>query len=146
MYRPLAILLCLGIATAQAQIDSVTVVTSAPRTILKSDVPMAAMGVDHLEKKPDFHGGTAAMHDHLLTRMATVARRTAADEVTRVEVQFVVEADGMVNEAQVLQGGDPKFNHALLNALMVMPDWVPGNRNGAPVRSLVRISLPIAPL
>ncbi len=59
----------------------------------------------------------------------------------RVVVQFVVNRDGSIVDAQVMRGVDPYLDKEALRVVNAMPKWNPGKQRGKAVRS--RFILPV---
>ena len=59
----------------------------------------------------------------------------------RVIVQFVVNPDSTISDAQVIKPVNPHFDKEALRVVNAMPKWVPGKLRGKPVR--VRFTVPV---
>ena len=59
----------------------------------------------------------------------------------RVIVQFVVNSDGSIVDAQVVRGVDPYLDKEALRVIKMMPKWSPGKQRGKPVR--VKYTVPV---
>ena len=59
----------------------------------------------------------------------------------RVIVQFVVNSDGSIVDAQVVRGVDPYLDKEALRVIGLMPKWKPGKQRGKAVR--VKFTLPV---
>lgn len=59
----------------------------------------------------------------------------------RVVAAFIVEADGSVTDIHIVKGDSRELNHEVLRVLRRMPKWIPGKRNGKPIRS--QVTLPV---
>ena len=60
----------------------------------------------------------------------------------RVVVQFVVEADGSISNANVQRGVSEELDTEAIRVIEKMPKWTPGMQNGKAVR--VKYSIPIS--
>lgn len=58
-----------------------------------------------------------------------------------VVVQFVVERDGLVTNAKIVQDIGGGCGEATLQVVNMMPKWIPGKQNGKPVK--VHFNLPV---
>ncbi len=58
-----------------------------------------------------------------------------------VVAAFIVEADGSVTDIHIVKGDSRELNHEVLRVLRRMPKWIPGKRNGKPIRS--QVTLPV---
>ncbi len=94
-----------------------------------------------VEEMPAFPGGmpalSAYMSEHLKYPKEALKMRVEG----RVFMQFVVEKDGSVSNAEVIRGIGYGCDEEALRVLRAMPAWKPGQQGGMPVR--VRYSLPI---
>ena len=59
----------------------------------------------------------------------------------RVIVQFVVNTDGSIVDAQVVKPVNPYLDKEALRVVSIMPKWSPGKQRGKAVR--VRFTLPV---
>lgn len=62
-------------------------------------------------------------------------------ESGKVVVAFIVEADGRVTDIHIVKGEIRELNHEVLRVLRRMPKWIPGKKNGKPIRS--QVTLPV---
>ena len=61
------------------------------------------------------------------------------DDVLRL--RFVVEKDGSVSHAEIMQGINQDIDDAVLHLLECMPAWIPAKNQGREVRSYVNLTL-----
>jgi len=59
----------------------------------------------------------------------------------KVIISFIVEPTGDVTDIRVVDGKIRELNHEVLRVLQSMPKWIPGKRNGKPIRS--QVTLPV---
>lgn len=59
----------------------------------------------------------------------------------KVIVGFVVNKDGSLSDVEVTRSVDPSLDREVVRIVKSMPQWIPGTKNGVPVR--VRLQLPI---
>ena len=59
----------------------------------------------------------------------------------RVIVQFVVEKDGTISKAKVVNNADEQLKEEAIRVVEAMPKWNPGKQNGKEVR--VKYTLPV---
>ncbi|MBK9149401.1 MAG: energy transducer TonB [Flavobacteriales bacterium] len=94
-----------------------------------------------VEVSPAFTGGEAELYKYLLTAIRYPdAARDAGIQGT-VFINFVVEKDGRITNANVLRGIGGGCDEVALNAVRSMPAWTPGEHKGQRVR--VRYNLPV---
>ena len=95
-----------------------------------------------VEKVPEFpDGGMAGLMKWLSNNIQYPAKAREEGTQGRVTMQFVVNRDGSISDAQVLRGVDPNLDKEALRLINSMPKWKPGMQRGKPVR--VRYSVPV---
>ncbi len=94
-----------------------------------------------VEEMPVFPGGTQAMMEFMAEniRYPEQARRDSIQG--RVFVNFLIEADGKVTNANVLRGIGGGCDEEAIRVVELMPDWTPGYQRGQAVR--VSFNMPI---
>lgn len=90
--------------------------------------------------EPAFPGGSAAMAGFIQENINLPQNLSRLDQGT-VYVQFVVNKDGSIEQAQVVKKVSPDLDKAALDVVNKMPHWKPGKQAGKPVR--VRYTIPI---
>ena len=105
----------------------------------KQEVPSQVFTV--VEEMPVFQGGDKALMEFIYKN--TVYPKNAKDKNIqgRVIVRFVVGADGIVRDAEVLKKVDPELDAEALRVINLIPKWQPGMQGGKPVN--VYYSIPI---
>jgi hypothetical protein len=99
----------------------------------------------------EFAGGYDAFHNYIISNVSVdidLKKNKSLPKEQRVEggrviVRFVVEKDGSLTHLS-LQEELPKCqpcNEEAIRAVNAMPKWTPAMKNGAPVRSIVRVPL-----
>ena len=96
---------------------------------------------DVVEQMPSYPGGMGALMSWLSQNIKypTVAAENGISG--RVTVQFVVERDGSITDVRVARGVDPYLDKEATRVVKMMPHWIPGKQNGAPVR--VKYTVPV---
>lgn len=84
------------------------------------------------EVDPEFPGGNEAWV-RFLQRMLRVPDDLEEGERKTVRVKFVVNADGVITDAVVVQSGGSAFDKEVLRVINKMPKWKPGKQRGRPV-------------
>ena len=94
-----------------------------------------------VEEMPEFPGGPAEMMKYLNNniRYPTIAQENGIEG--RVIVQFVVNSDGTIVDANVVRSVDPFLDKEALRVINSMPKWKPGKQRGKSVR--VKYTLPV---
>lgn len=90
---------------------------------------------------PQYPGGHEKMIDYLFVETDYPQEAYDNHEVGEVLVGFTVEADGYISMAQVLKGVSPSLDAEAVRVVKSMPKWIPGTRNGRPVRA--ELTIPI---
>ncbi len=90
---------------------------------------------DRAENPPKFPGGDAEMIK-FITKNKNFPPALSADEVSgAVYVNFVIEKDGRVSNAKVVQGAHPFLDEDATRVIRAMPKWTPGEIGGEKVRT-----------
>jgi len=87
-----------------------------------------------VEQKPQFPGGDAAMYKWLSQNINYPAQASEEGISGKVYIQFVVEKDGSITNAQVARSKHPALDAEAVRIVRNMPRWSPGRNNGQPVR------------
>ena len=90
---------------------------------------------------PEYPGGHDKMIEYLFVETNYPDEAYEKNETGEVLVGFTVEADGNISVAQVLKGVSPSLDAEAVRVVKSMPKWIPGTRNGRPVRA--ELSIPI---
>ncbi len=90
---------------------------------------------------PQYPGGHEKMLEYLFVAANYPDDAYEKYETGEVLVGFTVEADGYISIAQVLKGVSPSLDAEAVRMVKSMPKWIPGTRNGKPVRA--ELSIPI---
>ena len=95
-----------------------------------------------VEQMPEFpNGGMAGLMQYLSKNIKypTIAQENGTQG--RVTVQFVVNRDGSIVDANVLRGVDPYLDKEAIRVISSMPKWKPGMQRGKAVR--VKYTVPV---
>lgn len=121
--------------------------TPAVVVLETTDTAPAAESVDQseifpiVEAMPEFPGGMEALMKFLSENIKYPASCQKQKVQGRVVVQFVINKDGSVVEAEVIKPVHPDLDKEALRIVSLMPKWTPGKEKGEPVR--VKFTLPI---
>lgn len=90
---------------------------------------------------PKFKGGDEALVRFIGSK--TVFPKEAIENRIggRVYVSFVINETGQVTQIALLRGADNILNQEALRVVSSMPDWIPGQKRGKPVK--VKYQVPI---
>jgi protein TonB len=95
-----------------------------------------------VDENPEFPGGMKKLVEFLGNNMKYPRISRDNGSQGRVFVRFVVNADGSIQDAEILRSsGDMYLDEEALRLVAIMPKWVPGREKGKPVR--VRFVLPV---
>lgn len=94
-----------------------------------------------VEKQPQFPGGMAALVEYLKKNIRYPAICKEQGLQGRVIVQFVINTDSTISDAQVIKPVNPHFDKEALRVVNAMPKWIPGEQRGKPVRT--RFTMPV---
>ena len=94
-----------------------------------------------VEEMPEFPGGMGECMKWLSKNIKypTISQENGVQG--RVIIQFVVNKDGSIVDAQVARGVDPYLDKEALRVVGQMPKWKPGKQRGKEVR--VKYTLPV---
>ena len=95
-----------------------------------------------VEEQPMFPGGMQELMKYLQKEMKYPKEAQDKGIQGRVIVQFVVNKDGSICEANVVKSVDPLLDAEALRVVNAMPHWTPGKQRGELVR--VRFTIPVA--
>ena len=95
----------------------------------------------YVEQQPEFPGGMSELmrYLHKNIKYPTICQKEGIQG--RVIVQFIVNEDGSISEAEVIKPVNPLLDSEALRLVYTMPNWIPGKQMGKPVRA--RFSLPV---
>ena len=94
-----------------------------------------------VEEMPEFPGGTAKLLEFIQKNMRYPMKARESDIQGKVYIQFVVETDGSISNANVLRGIGGGCDEEAVRIVNSMPKFKPGKQRGAPVR--VQYMVPI---
>ncbi len=94
------------------------------------------------EVRPQFTGGDKAFGAYLSKSIRYPQQALQRHVSGRVYVNFILNAQGKVQDAHVISGPGNGLNDEALRLVWLMPPWEPGRVNGQPVR--VACTVPIA--
>ena len=115
--------------------------TYTPPAVVEEEEESAQQIFTVVENMPEFPGGNTAL---LLYMKNTMKYPIIAQEngiFGRVSVQFTVNKDGSIVDAEVVKGVDPSLDKEALRVINAMPKWTPGKQRGKPVR--VKFTVPV---
>lgn len=94
-----------------------------------------------VEEMPVFPGGTEALMKYMAENIRYPEQARKDSIQGRVFVNFIIQADGKVTNAQILRGIGGGCDEEAIRVVERMPDWTPGYQRGQAVR--VSFNMPI---
>ncbi|CAN5395416.1 energy transducer TonB [soil metagenome] len=94
-----------------------------------------------VEQPPEFPGGNQALMTFIAKNMRYPAQARRMQIEGQVYVSFVVDADGRINDIQVIKGIGAGCDEEAKRVVGLLPPWKPGKQRGRPVR--VKFTLPL---
>ncbi len=94
-----------------------------------------------VEKMPEFRGGEKAMMTYIYQNTKYPTEAYKKKQEGKVILQFVVNKQGLVENAKVARGISPALDKEALRVVNSFPEWIPGIQNELNVA--VNITLPI---
>ena len=91
-------------------------------------------GVGEAEKAPDVMPSLANLPDFLRNNIHYPFRAKEEGVSGKVWVNFIIDEEGKILSAQILQGAGYGFDEEALRVIKLMPKWKPGMKNGKPVK------------
>lgn len=86
-----------------------------------------------------YPGGTAVMHDFVNANFVYPADALRDSVQGKVYLSFIVEDDGSLSKIVVERGLSPSTEAEAIRILHLMPKWIPGEKNGKPIATRVRM-------
>lgn len=89
------------------------------------------------EVMPTFPGGQDSLNAFIARTIhyptISYENKNISDPI--VYIQFVINEDGSISNAEVIRGVSPAFDLEALNVVAQMPAWIPGKQNGVAVKT-----------
>jgi hypothetical protein len=121
------------------------IVDEVPSRVVKDQNTPKKPGVKHRERTitnlansvhqwPQFQGGGDAFMEYL-KKLGTDMSAYLPDGVKKafVQVEFIVDEDGVPVNFRILKGGDDNYDDELIGRMEKMPEWQPAILNDKPV-------------
>lgn len=94
-----------------------------------------------VEKMPQFPGGQGALIKYIEKNIQYPVIAQENGIQGRVSCSFVINADGSIENTEVIRGVDPSLDKEALRLISTMPKWEPGIQRGKKVR--VKYTVPV---
>lgn len=105
----------------------------------KEPEPIIEQPFTSAELMPEFPGGIEGLKKYLLRNLREPEGLQPGEKIV-VMVRFVVDKDGSIDDATIIQSGG-EFDHEVLQVVRKMPRWTPGRQNNSSVA--VYYTLPV---
>ena len=96
---------------------------------------------DVVEEMPQFPGGPSALFEYISRSIQYPKEAEEIGVQGRVICTFVVEKNGSISDIKVINSVDPSLDKEAIRIINTMPNWIPGKKNGIPVR--VKYTVPL---
>lgn len=98
--------------------------------------------LDKCDIKPEFPGGEGALLQFLAKSIKYPVEAQRLGKQGTVNISFVIEKDGMITNAKIVQSLYPSLDKEALRVINSMPKWTPGKlKDGTVVR--VQYAVPL---
>lgn len=87
-----------------------------------------------VEQMPSFPGGMEKLNEYLKTNLQYPENCKKENIQGRVFVQFIVERDGTIGNAEVVKSVNPYLDKEAIRLILSMPKWTTGRQRGVAVR------------
>ena len=108
---------------------------------LAEDAPAEEEIFEVVERMPSYPGGYRAFMRYLQNNIVYPSEALQKRVQGCVKIQFVVNEDGSIVDAEVAEGVNPYLDKEALRVINAMPKWEPGMQHNQPVR--VKIAVPV---
>ncbi len=105
------------------------------------DAPVTGEVYEVADKMPEFPGGMTGLMQHLSKNIRYPAEAHTNNIQGRVVVSVIINTEGKVTNAKIVQGVAPSLDAEALRVTGTMPDWIPGTKDGKPVN--VKYTFPV---
>ena len=96
------------------------------------------------EQMPSFPGGKDALNKYIRKHLRYPAKAMKDAEEGRVILRFIIEPDGQLTHATVIQSMNPECDKAALSIVQKMPKWDPAMQNGVFVAAYYTLPITFA--
>jgi hypothetical protein len=131
----------LSISTLFAQVD--VIVGGTPEPMLVSIAPPDSI-VNFPDTEAQYPGGPDSLEEFIFVNFI-LPEDTLDIEFNdeRVYLSFIVEKDGSLSNIVVEKGVNVLYDSICVAVVKLMPNWIPAQKNGLAVRSLMRLPISI---
>ena len=90
---------------------------------------------------PQFPGGEAELHKFIISELQYPIEARVNKESGEVLVAFSVGMDGYISGVRVVRSVSESLDTEAVRVVSKMPSWIPGKKNGRPVRAEMTIPI-----
>ena len=90
---------------------------------------------------PQFPGGEAELHKFIISELQYPIEARVNKESGEVLVAFSVGMDGYISGVRVVRSVSESLDAEAVRVVGKMPSWIPGKKNGCPVRAEMTIPI-----
>ncbi len=128
-----------AVVVAGLSLSTLTANAQAQPDVVANDTVKVEQSLDILgeivETMPAFPGGNAALMKYLSENVHYPDSCVKEKIQGRVVVEFVVNEDGHISDAEVMRSVDPLLDAEALRVVSAMPNWIPGELDGKSTKS-----------
>lgn len=136
----LSLVSLLSISTLCAQVDVIT--GGVPEPMLLSVAPPDSI-VNFPDTEAEYPGGPDSLAEFIFVNFILPDDTAEVLWDQRVYLSFIVEKDGSINNIVVEKGVNELYDSICVAIVQQMPKWIPAQKNGVAVRSLMRLPISI---
>jgi len=135
----------LSISTLFAQVD--VIVGGTPEPMLVSISPIDSL-VNFPDTEAQYPGGPDSLNEFIFVNFILPDDTTGEKSILEfnnehVYLSFIVEKDGSLTNIVVEKGVNQVYDSICVAVVKLMPNWIPAQKNGLAVRSLMRLPISI---
>ena len=97
---------------------------------------------DDVITKASFPGGDDAMRKWMIKNLKFPDEAIEKNVQGTVRVSFVVNIDGSISEITVIRSVDILLDEEAVRTMKNMPKWIPGEKNGTPIKQKLTMNIP----
>lgn len=131
----------LSISTLFAQVDG-SFIGGSPEPMLLSIAPPDSI-VNFPDTEAQYPGGPDSLAEFIFVNFILPEDTGEFLWDQRVYLSFIVEKDGSINNIVVEKGVNELYDSICVAVVKLMPNWIPAQKNGVAVRSLMRLPINI---
>lgn len=131
-----------GDTSGSYQVNGYDINPEPPDIITEPDVPDdTPLKPFMADEQPEFVGGETEMQKFIRDHAPFPPEIRELNIEGKVYVEFTVTKTGEVTDAKIIRSVDPELDRIALKAVLQMPRWNPGKKDGEPVN--ISLTLPI---